>query len=283
MSQVDPYVYPNSHILKNKLGIKDKDELIQVESQIIIAKLIDIDPLAQRVDFFDVSGIREIHRHLFEDIYEWAGEFRTINIFKEERVLNGLSVDYSTHNRIQADLKAVLAKASACEWTYGNKRLVSDFAGLMARLWRVHPYREGNTRCVSLYMKLFADAQGLEFDDRLLSQNAGYLRNALVLASIGEYSEPEHIERIIGDALQPEGRHAELEQSGDTERDYSHIGEYDVRDYQEVPFTTYEGVSLGQPYENLETLISKAKDRVADHKRDNQKIGNREKTLDPGR
>lgn len=55
------------------------------------------------------------------------------------------------------------------------------------------PFREGNTRTVSLYMKLFADSVGLDFDDKLLSDHTGYLRNALVMASIGEYAEPQHL------------------------------------------------------------------------------------------
>lgn len=78
----------------NIYRIKDEQEFIHVEAQILIAVLVDIDSLLQEVDFFDNSSIQKIHYHLFSEIYDWAGSFRTVNIYKNEKVLNGLSVEY---------------------------------------------------------------------------------------------------------------------------------------------------------------------------------------------
>lgn len=71
----------------------------------------------------------------------------------------------------------------------------------MIKLWRVHPYREGNTRTVSIFMKLFAEASRLGLNAQLLSQHAGYLRNALVFATIEEAPEPQYLLNMISDAL----------------------------------------------------------------------------------
>lgn len=106
----------------------------------------------------------------------------------------------------------------------------------MTELWRIHPFREGNTRTVSIFMKLFADAKEIEFDEQLLSQNAGYLRNALVLAAVHEAPEPEHLNRIITDALGLTLSHSSPTDELTNEK-YQSIREYDVSVYEEKPFT----------------------------------------------
>lgn len=105
---MEPYVYPNSTILKNKLNIQDEQELIDVETQLLIAGIIDIHTILDHLNFQDYSCLQTIHRFLFEDLYTWAGEFRTINIYKSERVLGGLSITYSDKSRIETDLNRFL-------------------------------------------------------------------------------------------------------------------------------------------------------------------------------
>ena len=109
---MDPYVYPNSSVLINKLNIRDEQELIDVEAQLLIAGIIDIHSIIDNLDFTDYTSLQTIHRFLFEDLYTWAGEFQTINIYKNERVLNGLSINYSDKDQIINDLKAIFNGAS---------------------------------------------------------------------------------------------------------------------------------------------------------------------------
>ena len=104
---MDPYVYPNSQILINKLNIQDEQELINIEAQLLIAGILDIHTIMDTLDFNDYMCLKTIHHFLFEDLYSWAGEFRTVNIYKSERVLNGLSVTYSDYSRIDTDLLAI--------------------------------------------------------------------------------------------------------------------------------------------------------------------------------
>lgn len=105
----------------------------------------------------------------------------------------------------------------------------------MTDIWRVHPYREGNTRAVSIFMKLFAEKHGLTFNAELLSQNTGYLRNALVMAAVDEAPEPSYLHRIITDTLT-----LNLTQvaptTGSNQEKYQTIGQYDVTNYEEKPF-----------------------------------------------
>ncbi|MEK4698213.1 Fic family protein [Solibacillus sp. FSL R7-0668] len=234
---MDPYVYPNSSVLINKLNILDEQELIDVEAQLLIAGIIDIHSIMDDLDFRKYSSLQTIHRFLFEELYTWAGEFRTINIYKSERVLNGLSITYSNKSQIISDLKRIFKWAEQIQWTHQNPQLPSQFAKLLTDIWRVHPYREGNTRTVSIFMKLFADKHNLTFNAELLSQNAGYLRNALVMAGVDEAPEPSYLHRIITDALSLSENEIVHQTDSNSEK-YQSIGQYDVSNYEGKPFNT---------------------------------------------
>lgn len=234
---MDPYVYTNSTVLINKLNIQDEQELIDVEAQLLIAGLIDIHSIMDELDFHNCTCLQAIHCFLFEELYAWAGEFRTINIYKSERVLNGLSIMYSDKSSIKKDLKQIFEWTTTINWSHKNLQLPSLFAKFMTDLWRVHPYREGNTRTVSIFMKLFAEKHGLSFHAELLSQNAGYLRNALVMAAVAEAPEPSYLHRIITDALTLNLKKVTSTTNSNQEK-YKTIGQYDVTNYEEKPFDT---------------------------------------------
>ena len=243
MIPMDPYLYDDVPIVRNLLGIKNEQELINVEAQILIAGLVDIDSLLQEVDFFDISSIQKIHYHLFSMIYDWAGDFRKVNIQKSERVLDGMSVPYSDYKNITRNLIDVYAWAADVKWNHNNPQLATEFSRFMAKLWKIHPYREGNTRTVSVYMKFFAESQQLVFNDQLLSQNASYLRSALVMASIGEYSETHYLEKIIRDALTSNTHRPSQSEKSEPEK-YTSIGDYEIEGYQETPFSIYKRTNI---------------------------------------
>lgn len=88
----DIYLYEDVPVLKNKFGIKDEKTLDLVEAEQSRASMM----LLYEHGFHDFSnrGVKKIHRTLFEDVYEWAGNYRVINIIKREPVLAGQSVWY---------------------------------------------------------------------------------------------------------------------------------------------------------------------------------------------
>jgi len=75
----DPYTYPDSQILRNRLGITDAAELDRVERRLVTERVAMGIPTGQ----FDLAHRCAIHRHLFQDIYSWAGEIRTVEIAKD--------------------------------------------------------------------------------------------------------------------------------------------------------------------------------------------------------
>ena len=72
-----------------------------------MVNLVIIKLLKSDIEIVKVNDIFLIHKILFENVYEWAGEKRVINIFKTEQILNGLSVTYSDHNKINDDLNEI--------------------------------------------------------------------------------------------------------------------------------------------------------------------------------
>ena len=234
---MDPYIYANTNILINKLNIRDKQQLIDVEAQLLIAAIVDISSISDEIDFQKYESLQTIHHFLFQELYSWAGEFRTVNIAKSERVLNGLSVVYSDKDQIISDLKTIFSWSKSRQWDYSNPHLVEDFSMMMAKLWRVHPYREGNTRTISIFMNLFAEANRLGFSAQLLSQHAGYLRNALVLAAVEEAPEQQYLLNMMTDALDVVD-FDRFKSDNEASSNYQVIGQYDVSKYEEKPFTT---------------------------------------------
>lgn len=74
----DTYCYPGTTVLKNKLDLTDQQELSALEAEMTNA-LSDAPLPAGTLDF---AHYRALHRHFFEDIYDWAGELRTVRISK---------------------------------------------------------------------------------------------------------------------------------------------------------------------------------------------------------
>lgn len=86
-------------------------------------------------------------------------------------------------------------------------------------------------------MKLFADKNNLDFNAELLSQNAGYLRNALVMAAVEEKPEAIYLQRIITDALTNNFK-GSIKQKEMKPSKYNTVGQYKVTSYEEKSFYT---------------------------------------------
>lgn len=200
MSKYDLYLYEDSDVLKNLLNIKNEKDLDLAEAELSRANMM----LLYEKGFSDFSpkGVFEVHRILFGDVYDWAGKPRLINIQKREPLLAGKSIWYSNEGDIERDLEKAWDKINAVRWKDLSKQeFVKNIARLFPLIWQVHPFREGNTRTVVMLMTFFVEHYGYYFDQNLMSASAGYVRNAFVLASLGEYSEYEHLEKILSDAI----------------------------------------------------------------------------------
>ena len=218
----DDYVYPNTYVLINKLGIKDGKMLDEKENQFVALNNVDL--LSHPFKIKSVNDVKQIHQKLFGDLYEWAGQNRTINMYKREPVLDGLSVRYSDYKSIDKELKALDYTFKIVEWSkLGKKETIEAIVKFISKLWRIHCFREGNTRTVTTFLYLFMKQINLKVNVDFIGKHAKFFRNALVMASIDEYSEYEHLTNILMDSIS----YKEVE-SGK----YKTIRDYEVDKYE---------------------------------------------------
>jgi len=197
----DPYLYEDIDVLKNKLAIHSTEELIEAEANITYLLFLAIDKEFEQMPF-DFNRLCAIHHYLFGDIYDWAGKSRSVPMVKGEKVLGGDTVHYSTPDAIEDDAAKVIAALNAIDWTQLSAEEISQqFARLIATLWQVHPFREGNTRTVVTFATQFATAHGFPMDKNLLREHASYVRDTLVKASDGPYLEYKFLREIFKDAI----------------------------------------------------------------------------------
>ncbi len=103
----DPYVYPHTNILKNLANIQDEEELSCMEAEYTSLRLAEL-VTKESASHFNFLSLCDMHRYIFQDVYEWAGEIRVINIEKSEPALGGLSIEYSDCFDIEKDVTNIL-------------------------------------------------------------------------------------------------------------------------------------------------------------------------------
>ena len=235
----DPYLYDDIDILKNLANIKDKELLAKAEADITNLAMLAI--YNHKYDKYDTKTLLDIHFAIFGQIYDWAGGFRTIQIVKYEDVLDGDSVRYAYPKEIKKQLNAIMKEISKIKRNGENdKDIVFRLVRIIANIWQIHPFREGNTRSIIVFAVLLANSLGFNVKHDLFKVHSAYVRNALVWASQGIYSKYEYLEKIFFDAMLDNNKSTDIAESIDSK--YEMIGEYKVKDYVERPHEYVEDV-----------------------------------------
>ena len=148
-----------------------------------------------------------MHQYIFQDLYEWAGKPRIVAIYKEEDVLGGMSIEYSDPFDIIKDIHFILSDMRNKPWKDMDRKHASvEFCDSLAKLWKIHPFREGNTRTTITFCCQYASEMGLDINRKLFEKNSKYVRTALVaynayFADGSDFSKKEYLERIVYDAM----------------------------------------------------------------------------------
>ena len=154
-----------------------------VEADIVSLRTAEL--LAEDHLLLSPSTLLGIHTHLFTNVFPEeipVGKFRTVNITKKEPVLDGETVQYSSHFMIQDTLAYNFE--SEKNFSYNgltNEQKALHAMAFLADIWQVHPFREGNTRAVAVFGIQYLRKLGFHIDNSLFSEHAAYFRNALVL------------------------------------------------------------------------------------------------------
>ena len=141
-----------------------------------IVELLSVDNFELSVDY-----LKYIHKYLFQDVYEFAGEFRNINFFKHEIILNNDSVAYGDYKSLKESLEYDITLEK--EKKYKDMSIVDvikNITDFSSSIWQVHPFREGNTRTIALFIEKYLISLGYNVYKSLFKDKSVYFRNALV-------------------------------------------------------------------------------------------------------
>ena len=139
-STPDSYCYPGTAVLKNRANIRDQAALDAFEHEAMLQRAEEPYPVGR----LSVNHFRAIHRHLFQDVYAWAGRFRTVRISK-----GGSMFCYPEH--IPREMRTLFVRLKNDNYLRGFaiEDFVRQSAHFLATLNAIHPFRDGNGRTQS--------------------------------------------------------------------------------------------------------------------------------------
>ena len=190
----------NSYYLEKPKDYERTEEADKVS--IRIAELISSNSFV-----FSLIEYLNIHKQLFEDIFDHAGQIRNYNISKKEWVLNGSSVTYgNAYNLI--DLLEYDFKQEK-EFKYSNltkEEFVKHVAKFISNLWQIHAFSEGNTRTTAVFLIKYLNTKGFDINNDLFAKHSWYFRNALVRANYSNFllgidETTEYLEKFLENLL----------------------------------------------------------------------------------
>lgn len=190
----DPYTYPGTRVLRNIPGIRDDATLRDFEyeqTKLRIEELRD-NPIPGK---FDLEHLKAIHAHVFQDVYEWAGKVRTVNISKNgdafaqpafiESAGRQLGNAIAKENNLQGLEKPQFVERLALYY--------SDWNAL-------HPFREGNGRTTRELVGQIAREAGYELDQTRIDNSKDQWNEA---ARRSFYGDLAPVKEILTKATRP--------------------------------------------------------------------------------
>jgi cell filamentation protein len=173
----DPYCYEGASILKNIPGIRDQLALDEFEAAITKQRADEPLPPGR----LSVSHYQAVHRHLFQDVYSWAGRFRTVRIGKD-----GSAFCYPEN--IEREIKQLFLILKGKRYFRGIDRdaLITEATAFLSTLNAIHPFQEGNGRTQTIFLTLIAAQAGHPFDLDKLDPDA------FLSAMVSSFKGDEH-------------------------------------------------------------------------------------------
>ena len=155
----DAYLLAN-----NCLNIDNFDDLDKAEQYVFMIRSLEVENGTYVVDSFTMNTLLELHRHLFRDIYHFAGEIRNVQLSKGTTRFCQFQFIYANGAKIFREIEA---EKSWCTVKEAAKKL----AYYKAELNMLHPFREGNGRTIRLFIQYYAKSKGFEWQYTNMDQH----------------------------------------------------------------------------------------------------------------
>ena len=171
-----PYLIPGTTLLRNNFGAVSSEMLADLEYVATAGRMVlwlcrpSVGPEDDALDALDVLDVRVLHRHLFGDVYSWAGEYRTTELRRGDQGFASRATIATGMTRVLDDARAVVDACGA----YDDARLGYELARLYADYNQIHPFREGNGRTGALLLHGIAGRCGRLLDLSVASRDEWY-------------------------------------------------------------------------------------------------------------
>ena len=151
------YCYERSNVLINKPGIRDSQRLADYERKKSSMRLLELAGSPARGNL-DYKHLKKIHKAIFQDIYEWAGKERTVDIAKSNLFCRAMFL-----NDMASD---IFRKYAEENYLLGctKKEICERLAFYLGEINALHPFREGNGRSQREFIRCAAAAAGYELN-----------------------------------------------------------------------------------------------------------------------
>lgn len=146
----DPYVYPDTTVLRNLLELTDADALAEREAQASTLRLAQL--AAVRLEgSYDLAHLQAVHRFIFQDIYAWAGQLRRVPLAKPGSM-------FALPEHVESYATTVLCDLAKEQHLGGLSRdaFVERLTHYYAEINAVHPFREGKGRAQRAFLRQLA-------------------------------------------------------------------------------------------------------------------------------
>lgn len=250
----DPYIDENG-VLINKKGIKDEFELDRVERASSYMKALDLDrnPIKGK---FDLKHLQDIHKHLFGDIYPFAGKIRDGYLQKGQQ-------DFTMGYRIVPQAEKLFTQLKNEQFLKKTEpaKIAGRLAYYMGEINAIHPFREGNGRAQRIFISQLAKEAGFELTFSKSTQEE--MINASIQAHRCDY---KGLESIIEKGLTP--------LSLNSEKEYKIDFSFNKEESEKLGQKSYDVLVNGVRADNLlkkDSQLSKALEGLATHKDIQQK------------
>jgi len=181
----DPYSDPATGVLHNRLKLRSAAALEAAEREITHAALILLDesPVSPS---YDLPHLREIHRRIFGDIYEWAGQIRMVAIAK--------GAVFCLPQYVESSAAAIFHELHDEDCLRGLRHdmFVGRLAYYLGEVNALHPFREGNGRAQRAFFRQLARDSGFT----LAWQHLDPVRNVEASAAIMR-GDPEPMREML--------------------------------------------------------------------------------------
>ena len=143
------YCYSGSNVLKNKMGIQDKERLHETERKLTMLRIMELLDKPLR-GAFDLKHLQAIHAYIFQDVYDWAGEIRKVDIAKGNMFCNVMF--------LSGQAEEIFGRLKAENYLYGLEEdgFAARLAYYFSEINALHPFREGNGRSQREFIRCLA-------------------------------------------------------------------------------------------------------------------------------